>query len=302
MLKLQVDSWDYIDVVTVAAGKNGQLEILIKCGDGGDPLPRGRSPLVSLLFISRSIQVKRYLSIYSSISYSRSLTVSGGIVCIQMYQAQTERPYRSHRHPACLSCRKRKSRCKTRDAPCCIMCQVHGTECVFPELRESRARRAVRRPATTRHLRPRPQIAAMPSDGPTQLKNTHQVTPETPRETLQSDTTQSQNKNDELSDIMGLDAETSPDNPHIVSPAVADDNTILEAYLCPLPGSRRRMIRPTANGARPVLFNSVQRRPLGVACNQSLAGSKCQIIEKLIEPHEHDLIDLYACHSFHKDC
>ncbi|PLB38627.1 putative RNA12 protein [Aspergillus candidus] len=95
---------------------------------------------------------------------------------------------------------------------------------------------------------------------------------------------------------MGLDAETNPDNAHIVSPAVADDNTILETYLSPLPGSRRRMMRPTVNGTRPVLFNTVQRRPLGVSCNQSLAGSKCQIIEKLIEPHEHDLVDLFFTH------
>lgn len=144
----------------------------------------------------------------------------------------------------------------------------------------------------------------MASDGPTQLESTPQVTLEDPQDTIQSDTsgTQSQNKSDELSDIMGLDAETNPDNAHIVSPAVADDNTILETYLSPLPGSRRRMMRPTVNGTRPVLFNTVQRRPLGVSCNQSLAGSKCQIIEKLIEPHEHDLVDLYACPSPRDHC
>lgn len=212
-----------------------------------------------------------------------------------MHHVQTGRPYRSHRHPACLSCRKRKSRCKTRDAPGCIMCQVHGTECVFPEERVSRARGSLRRSATTRQLRPRPQVLSMPNDGPAQLESTHQVTLVAPSDSTQSETIQSQNKNNDLSDIMGLDAETNPDNPHIVSPAVADDNTILETYLSPLPGSRRRIIRPTANGTGSVLFNTVQRRPLGVSCNQSLAGSKCQIIEKLIEPHEHDLIDLYAC-------
>lgn len=45
-----------------------------------------------------------------------------------------ERPYRSHHQPACVPCRKRKSRCKLGPgtSATCLMCEVHGSNCVFP--------------------------------------------------------------------------------------------------------------------------------------------------------------------------
>jgi len=43
---------------------------------------------------------------------------------------------------------------------------------------------------------------------------------------------------------------------------------------------------------RPVLFNTIQRRPIGVTLNQSLAVQKCDTIEKLAEPWINDLVDL----------
>jgi hypothetical protein len=51
-----------------------------------------------------------------------------------------ERPYRSHLRPACLPCRRRKSRCQTEGLAAggtggggaCLMCRAHGTECVYP--------------------------------------------------------------------------------------------------------------------------------------------------------------------------
>ncbi|OAA59207.1 Transcription factor [Niveomyces insectorum RCEF 264] len=42
------------------------------------------------------------------------------------------RPYRSHARPACMACRRRKSRCKVEaHATTCSMCSVHGTPCEF---------------------------------------------------------------------------------------------------------------------------------------------------------------------------
>ncbi|GJC91317.1 fungal specific transcription factor [Colletotrichum higginsianum] len=45
----------------------------------------------------------------------------------------SERPYRSHLRPACLACRKRKSRCNVdRSGGTCLTCRAHGTSCEFP--------------------------------------------------------------------------------------------------------------------------------------------------------------------------
>ena len=43
------------------------------------------------------------------------------------------RPYRSHLKPACIPCKKRKSRCQNdNSSTACLMCRNHRTECIFP--------------------------------------------------------------------------------------------------------------------------------------------------------------------------
>ncbi|QKX59406.1 uncharacterized protein TRUGW13939_06540 [Talaromyces rugulosus] len=44
---------------------------------------------------------------------------------------------------------------------------------------------------------------------------------------------------------------------------------------------------------RPVLFNTVPRRPLGLFSNQSLPAMKCEIIEKYLEPNLDEVVDLF---------
>jgi hypothetical protein len=105
----------------------------------------------------------------------------------------------------------------------------------------------------------------------------------------------------ELSNMMGIVSETGDDSTHIVSPAIADDSDILESYLSTLPDTRTRYIiqmNPSSNRRiRPVLFNTVPRRPLGVTANQSLAAMKCEIIEKYLEPYIQDVVDLWVLGS-----
>jgi hypothetical protein len=102
---------------------------------------------------------------------------------------------------------------------------------------------------------------------------------------------------------MGIVSETGDDTSHIVSPAFADDNDVLESYLSTLPEIRRRCIihtNPSSNRPlRPVLFNTVPRRPLGVTANQSPAAMKCEIIEKYLEPYVQDVVDLWVLYFFY---
>lgn len=218
------------------------------------------------------------------------------------------RPYRSHLHPACFSCRKRKSRCKTRDASeICIMCQAHGTECIFPHPddpyhgrqpnspRKSPANARYSRRVQARHggLNPKSQLqshvmpqAVFPNDS----QIVHCLyTPGNPIEDAQiSPSCSDANQAEGPPHLMDIATETGNDSSHVISPAVADDNEILESYLSTIPLARkRRLVRQSTSStqpARPVRFNTVPRRPLGVTANQTLAASKCEVVEKYMEP------------------
>lgn len=91
-----------------------------------------------------------------------------------------------------------------------------------------------------------------------------------------------------LSLLLGIATEAGDDRSHIISPAMADDSEFLESYLSAIPIAQRRYL--VRNGPssdrppRPVRFNLVPRRPLGVTANQSLASSKCEIIENYMDP------------------
>lgn len=98
---------------------------------------------------------------------------------------------------------------------------------------------------------------------------------------------------------------------YVVSPAIADDDRVFQEYLCNTsPGHSRRMVRFHLNfngnghgnrsgsgshaGAhtRPILFSMVPRRGERETESRTLAASHLQTTEKLIAPHENDVIDL----------
>lgn len=101
---------------------------------------------------------------------------------------------------------------------------------------------------------------------------------------------------DGLPNLVGIVAEAGDDSSHIISPAVADDNDILESYLSTAQTEKRRCLArssPTSNGPlRPVRFNVVPRRPLGVSAKQSIAESKLEIIERYMDPHIDEFLGL----------
>lgn len=230
------------------------------------------------------------------------------------HREQEGRPYRSHLHPACFSCKKRKSRCKTQNSSgVCMMCQAHGTECVFPRPDDVSQRRAPllprKSPASTRqrfalsriiapHQRPCAIPHTMPDPagpgticpdidpgGSIALVDPPQMQP----------ASVNQHTSEGLPNLAGIVSEAGDNSSHIVSPAVADDNEILERYLSAAPAGQRCLVRtsPSPNRPlRPVRFNAVPRRPLGVAVNQSLAASKCEVIEKYMGPDIDEYLNL----------
>lgn len=223
------------------------------------------------------------------------------------------RPYRSHLHPACFSCKKRKSRCKTRNSSeVCIMCQAHGTNCVFPRPDDTYGRRLPISPrkspanARQRHIAGDNTLHAQNSPNPhyvSQVESLGTTFPEidrniavTPLDTpLMPPPSGDQHGTERLTNLAGLVTENGDSNSHIVSPAVADDNEILESYLSAVPVTRRCLVptSPLSNRPlRPVRFNIVPRRPLGITVNQSLAALKCEVIEKYMDPDIDEYLNL----------
>ncbi|KAL4782177.1 fungal-specific transcription factor domain-containing protein [Aspergillus varians] len=223
------------------------------------------------------------------------------------------RPYRSHLHPACLSCRKRKSRCKTKSpAEVCVMCQAYGTECIFPgpdgprQQRSSWPRKSGPSVRSPRLMQGRNDLLHRPYPNP-------QTQPQAPRREqrpvdsqISTDLTPCTADNSHIPGgreegfphLIGIVTEADDDSSHIVSPAVADDNDILESYLSALPSTQRRYLSRTGSDSNqhfgPVRFNIVPRRPLGIVANQSFAASKCELIEKYIDPDIEEYLNLWV--------
>ncbi|KZF25602.1 hypothetical protein L228DRAFT_266062 [Xylona heveae TC161] len=104
-----------------------------------------------------------------------------------------------------------------------------------------------------------------------------------------------------LSNFTSSFAGAEEEDSHIIGPAMAVDSEILENYLSTVldNGSTLRMIRTSSKSntssqhARPTMFTTARRRPLGLLKNQNPTSNKCEMVEKLVEPHLQDLVDLY---------
>lgn len=81
-------------------------------------------------------------------------------------------------------------------------------------------------------------------------------------------------------------------NLHIVGPAMTKDNQVLSDYLSAIPGATRIVAPVPVSRSRPVLFTRVQKRPVGITINRSPSAEKLEMIEKLLEPHTADVIDV----------
>lgn len=214
------------------------------------------------------------------------------------------RPYRSHVRPACMPCRRRKSRCTVEaHSSACMMCRAHGTDCSFPAEKGRKTlyrtpRRAHAtgdtevsgegnsRPPATRTV----PSSSVPTVQPLHLPNIPFSTGNASSQPTHVGWAQSQAAQD-----TPLSLEADDDNPHILGPAVMGDSHILADYLSSIPGNRgMRAIRPVELGSSsfPIVFTKVQKRPLGMMLNSNPALHKLQVIEKLIEPWALHLVDM----------
>ncbi|KAJ5711623.1 hypothetical protein N7488_005779 [Penicillium malachiteum] len=195
------------------------------------------------------------------------------------------------------------------------MCQAHGTECTFPRADNDYTPRKfpgnacgrIAKNTSVARTRPGPTTpqlipdtaergyAFIEIDDPqTQAAGALQDFSRTP--TVVSRGRDHENESAEgLPHLAGIVPEAEDDSSHIVSPAIADDNEILESYLSAIPAARRDLSRigpSSKRSIRPVRFNVVPRRPLGVTANQSLAAAKCEVIDKYIGPDIDEYLNL----------
>jgi hypothetical protein len=200
------------------------------------------------------------------------------------------------------------------------MCRAHGSECVFPS--DSRdSQRPSHKPGTAtgrrqrrESIRPRTAVpSSAPSSSPFRLAVDHRApapsshSHTTPSHALgrqrtasmASNTLSNRNHqllNEEESSPLAFDsADDNALNLHIVGPAGTGDSQVLSDYLSAIPGATRgtRMVIPVpASRSRPILFTRVRKQPVGVKVNRSPAAEKLETIEKLLEPHIPDVIDL----------
>ncbi|KPM35546.1 hypothetical protein AK830_g11013 [Neonectria ditissima] len=226
------------------------------------------------------------------------------------HQGPNDRPYRSHLRPACVPCRRRKSRCQSEaTSEICLMCRAHCTDCVFPAGPSSGSTRtpdSARRRRQTRSAggsatpvrgapEPVPEDSVLGHQAPALIPILGSA-PHAPNASSGPAewSAQVQGTQDESPLALGS-ADDQQHNLHIVGPAVTSDNQVLSDYLSAMPGATRgsRLIIPVpGNRSQPVLFTMVQKRPLGMAVNRSPSAEKLEMIERLLEPFEADVIDL----------
>jgi hypothetical protein len=235
-----------------------------------------------------------------------------------MQSSNQGRPYRSHLRPACDACRRRKSRCTTTETSDeCLMCQVHGSRCVFVDGEQTRRRKV---PASQGHVTDYADSGVSNIDA-----DDSSMSMVYPEETQISDTVLSDGQTylsgsasmtspilrhapvNAEAGMSAMLAESGDSSTHIISPAIVDDNEELDSYLSSNPAVGIRRITRTSSTSstmgppsRRVLFNTVLKKPLGIHARQTLAASKLEVIEKLLEPHIMDLIDLHVTFASQK--
>ncbi|KAH7409690.1 putative Zn(II)2Cys6 transcription factor [Cadophora sp. MPI-SDFR-AT-0126] len=224
------------------------------------------------------------------------------------------RPYRSHMRPACFPCRARKSRCQTRNTSVCVLCQAHGTVCVFPQstARSRRSRDTPRRrnasdaernaTPSLKDQRTRTRCLSSTSPGPPPPQS---FTPQSEHHTPNGAMTEFSSPlvvglNDSISHLIDITAKSHEGSSHVVSPAIADDDRVFQEYLSNTPhGQSRRTVRFQLDLSNPsqytrsILFQIVPKRGKREVESRSIAASNLEIIDRRIAPYQDDLINLF---------
>lgn len=210
------------------------------------------------------------------------------------------RTYRSHSQPACIPCRKRKSRCKldAADRATCLMCKLHGTFCTFPDSSVNNMTRSVMStPRDQRRLRRQVStISRTRTATPCQRNLLRTVPSKTVSPTLAAESIHS--KETPFPDSRASISDNK-DESHVIGPVQSPDTQLISNYLLndrtvSLGSSQMIVTRPNQfqSGQRPTLFHTVRRHPLGHTLAQTAAASRCEVVVKLIEPYCDEIIDV----------
>lgn len=215
--------------------------------------------------------------------------------------AESTRGYRSHLQPACLSCRRRKSRCHSDAAnEPCLMCRAHSTDCIYPPHPRALAASRDSFGRRNRHQRSVPASSSTTSRPPEVpgSSTSRQSIGQRLRHDHGQITTPEKSDSRRHTTVL-TSALNSPDdrqsNLHIVGPTVTADNQVLSDYLSGVPGATQSpgVVGPVpASRSRAVLFTRVNKRPLGTIVDLSPAAQKLETIEKIIDPFNSTLIDV----------
>ncbi|KXH61980.1 fungal specific transcription factor domain-containing protein [Colletotrichum salicis] len=225
----------------------------------------------------------------------------------------SERPYRSHLRPACLACRKRKSRCNVdKNGGTCLTCRAHGTQCEFPPApggaspRPKSAWRSAQ-PSRSKDLGHHPSPPQQPSAQT--FSSELQYNDQTTQLSLAVAGRRVSKSSDGHPPLFSPQEKRYPepigdggeDEAHIVGPADIEDTQVLSTYLSNdsfvLNRSRISVTSPRqehGGGTRkPVVFTTVRKQPIGLPDDRNPAFLKCQMIEKLLEPMLPDVVELF---------
>lgn len=191
----------------------------------------------------------------------------------------TRRPYRSHKVPACSTCRQRKIRCQVDDsALACQYCRRRHLDCNHGMNREDGA-------AFDNVSRPPPAKRAR-------------------RASARSENEGSPNGNADLfgQDVSGMTYETDETSPVMVNPSMAEDVEILERHLATQNDSGLSETRPylrlcSADGDS-IVYRTVARRRRGLQTSSIPGSSQLEIVENVLGSFKIEVLKLYAaCES-----
>lgn len=196
-----------------------------------------------------------------------------------MATSTTDRPYRSHKIPACERCRKRKIRCNfDLIHQECIYCRGKGLDCVvaYPT-RDSSIKGAVSQevPDAVQRKRPRHREGASDVIGPPHDSEPRlRPSPATDR-----------------------NGETWAEMSSIVGPMVAEDIEVIDSYLLPnapkldddVENESHTKVQRKQN---PVLYQSVPRRRSGLTLAHDSGTTQYRIAHHMFHSFKSEMIAL----------
>ncbi|KAM0714007.1 hypothetical protein Q7P37_010971 [Cladosporium fusiforme] len=197
------------------------------------------------------------------------------------------RPYRSHKSPACVICRKRKIRCHvTASGRACRFCEERGIGCGLERRGEiATGTGTATAPTGSEHLLP------------------HAISPTKKRRLDVPESYHGTTTGTALSNLANAPDASPEESSVLMNPTMSEDISALEKYLTSQASSSNPKTRPynvlpskISSSSSPIVYLSVQRRRQGLATTQQPGKSQREIMEQILAPHLDEVVALYFTH------